>query len=138
MHTLAWKSIKDVIGEDLSLFTVFMAELEARDILEGFVKMAKGASFISEDTMDAMYREMTSGIIRETLASKIPQSLLDLSQADDAVFLQAQDDLEDWLESSEDELTDNYIAYLTRWDLEGHSWIQEKPQSFSGFLQIQA
>lgn len=136
MNVKTWEDVKDLIGEDLSLFMIFMASLEASEILEGFRKVAKGAKFLSDETFDAMYKEMTSGIARETLEHHVDEKKMELHQLDDQVFLKGLDDLMDWMEMTSHLETSNYFTYLSRWDLEGHNWISEKPKSFAEFNGI--
>lgn len=138
MTTLTWKQIKEAIGEELALYAAFMASLEASNIVDGFMKMSKGARFLSQNTTDTMYHEISQGILKETLQNKIEPSVLDVDQLDARALEDGLEEANSWAEGSDDQLGSSYLRYLSRWDLEGHSWTREKPQSWTGFLGIQA
>lgn len=138
MNTLTWDQIRETIGGELALYAAFMASLEASNIVDGFMKMSKGARYVSQETIDALYYDISQGILKETLENKIDPSILDVDRLDRKALEDGLDQANDWAEGSDDSLGSSYLRYLTRWDLEGHSWTAEKPQSYTGFLGIQA
>lgn len=134
MRTVSWKIIKELIGEDMAVFTVFMATVEANEILSGMSKAVKGARCFSEETIEAMYKDLVYGLCRETLENHIRSDVIDISEADDCVFSRGIDDLEGWLSMSREDETDEYFRYLSRWDLDGHNWVVDRPESFDDFV----
>ncbi len=135
MKTVSWKAIKDLIGEDMAMFCVFMATVQANEILGGFSKVVKGAKYLSDDTIESMYKDLVFGICRETLENHIHHDLLSIHEADDSVFARGIDDLESWLQLTSAQETNDYFQYLSRWDLDGHNWVIDRPSSFSDFIR---
>lgn len=138
MNTLTWNQIRDAIGADMALYAAFMASLQASEIVDGFLKMSKGARYVAQETTDALYHDISQGILKETLQEKIGSDILDLDELDSQVLEDGLDQANDWAACSDDSLGSNYLRYLARWDLEGHSWTGERPQSYSSFQGYQA
>lgn len=133
MKTESWEHVKMLIGEDLAMFTVFMSSIQANEIISGFMKLAKGANYLSEQTIEEMYHDFLTGICRDTLESKLDPDQIEAEMLDDSIFARGIDDLRDWLEMTTEEESSEYFDYLSRWDLDGHNWNTERPITFSSY-----
>ncbi len=134
MKVISWKAIKGLIGEDLAMFSVFMATVQANEILNGFSKVVKGARYLSDETIESIYKDLVFGFCRETLENHIHSDVLDIQEADDEVFMRGIDDLQNWLELTTADETNEYFRYLSRWDLARHNWVIDRPTSFEDFV----
>lgn len=127
-----------LFGRDLSLFTICMAAREASDIVDGFLKMAKGARYLSTDTMNAMASDITEGIVVQTLNRHLQQADMDPVKADENLLSDGVSALDLWCERVPQSMQKAYYSYLSHWDLEGHSWTEEQPEPFGQFSMMHA
>lgn len=130
----SWTRLKDRIGEDLALFTIFMASAQAHDVAEGFVRMAKGGSYIKPQTLEQMEKEIIRGLAADTLEQKLGELLFENEQIRQDVMEEGIQDLDDWMEAVSSPELYSYFSYLSRWDLDGHDWKSERPQPFASFI----
>lgn len=134
MKTITWDDAVQMFGEDLSLFTVSLASRAAADIVDGFMKMAKGARFLEQQTMNAMASDIADGIVIETLNRHLEQAGMETVASSDEMLTQGMAALDRFNQEAQGWMTEAYYAYLSEWDLEGHNWTKESPQSYQDFL----
>lgn len=137
MKTVSWDSIKDLIGEDLAMFSIFMSTVQSNKILLGMHQVVKGEQYFSEDTLESMYKDLTFGLCRQMLENHIAPDVLDIHDADDSVFIRAVEDLSGWLSMQTENETSSYFKYLEQWNSESKSWTDEHPVTFIDFVSSQ-
>lgn len=137
MKTVSWDSIKDLIGEDLAMFSIFMSTVQSNKILLGMHQVVKGEQYFSEDTLESMYKDLTFGLCRQMLENHIAPDVLDIHDADDSVFIRAVEDLSGWLSMQTENETSSYFKYLEQWNSESKNWTDEHPLTFIDFVSSQ-
>lgn len=129
-----WTAFRQETG-DFSLFLTFMARQEASSIIEGIEKSVKGSSYLKPRTISAMEDDLMAGMLRSMIIQRMSPEYGCSIILEDGFVSSALKDLKDWMDARGVEPSLEYFDFLSRWDLEGHDWCQERPEGFDEFIQ---
>lgn len=126
----SWQDVKDLIGWDLGIYTLYSTTSMAAETIDSMLKLISYSQFFCQDTLNSMFMDIAYGLFADELMDHAQDDLtIEFSS-----FEQGREELIRWMDLTNADDAMAYLRYLLDWEEEHYDWTKERPKSFEDFI----